>query len=153
MANTYTQITIQLVFAVQNRKALIRKPFQETLHKYIGGIFRNQKQKLLVINSVPDHIHILFGMSPTCRLSDLVRDVKSESSRFINEERLSNFHFNWQEGYGAFSYSKSQRDTVIKYILNQEEHHRKKNFREEYFKMLDEFEIEYKDEYCFEFFD
>jgi putative transposase len=153
MANSYSQITIQLIFAVKNRNALIVPAFREQLHKYITGIITNQKQKLLAINAVSDHIHILIGQSPSCNLSDLVREIKSESSRFINENKLSKFRFNWQEGFGAFSYSRSQRDTVIKYILYQEKHHKKSTFREEYMDFLKKFEIEFDEKYLFDFFE
>jgi REP element-mobilizing transposase RayT len=153
MANTYTQITIQLIFAVKNRNALIVDSFREELHKYIGGIIRNQDQKLLAINSVPDHIHILIGQTPTITLADLMREIKSESSRFINENKLSRYKFNWQEGYGAFSYSRSQRDRVIKYILNQQNHHQKITFRKEYLGFLEKFEVDYDPRYLFEYFD
>lgn len=153
MANTYSQITIQLIFAVRNREALIASSFREPLHKYITGIIKNQKQKLLSINSVSDHIHILIGQSPSCCLSDLVREIKSESSRFINEKKYSKFKFYWQEGFGSFSYSRSQRDNVIKYILNQEIHHRKRTFKEEYLDFLSKFEIEYDMNYLFDFFE
>ena len=153
MANTYTQISIQLVFAVKYRQALITPDFKVTLHKYISGILRNQDQKLLAINGMPDHIHIFFGMRPDSNLSDLVRDIKSDSSTFVNEKKLSKQKFRWQDGFGAFSYSKSQRDRVIKYILNQEQHHAKKTFREEYFGFLEEFAVDYDEKYVFEFFD
>ncbi|MBW8051717.1 MAG: IS200/IS605 family transposase [Cytophagales bacterium] len=153
MANTYTQISIQLVFAVKYRQALITPDFKVTLHKYISGILRNQDQKLLAINGMPDHIHIFFGMRADSNLSDLVRDIKSDSSTFVNEKKLSKHKFRWQDGFGAFSYSKSQRDSVIKYILNQEQHHAKKTFREEYFEFLKEFDVEYDERYVFEFFD
>jgi len=153
MADTYTQITIQLIFAVKNRNALLNDSFREELHKYIGGIIRNQNQKLLTINSVPDHIHILIGQSPTIALADLMREIKSESSRFINENKLSKYKFNWQEGYGAFSYSRSQRDRVIKYIANQQNHHQKTTFRKEYLGFLEKFEVDYDPRYLFEYFD
>ncbi|MCX6230056.1 MAG: IS200/IS605 family transposase [Bacteroidetes bacterium] len=152
MPNTFTQITIHLIFSVKNRNALITKSFREQLHKYITGIITNQKQKLLAINAMPDHIHILIGLSPSTSLSDLVREIKSESSRHINENKLSEIKFNWQEGFGAFSYSRSQRDNVINYILNQEKHHKKLNFKEEYLNILEKFEIEYEEKYLFDFF-
>ncbi len=151
MANTYSQITIQLIFAVQNRESMINSQFREPLQKYITGIITNQKQKLLTINSVSDHMHILIGQSPTCCLSDLVREIKSESSRFINEKKLSKFKFYWQEGFGAFSYSRSQRDNVIKYITNQEIHHKKSTFKEEYLQFLKKFEIDFNENYLFHF--
>lgn len=123
------------------------------MHKYIAGILKNQGAKLLAINSMPDHLHVFFGMEPSNRLSDLVRDIKSDTSLFINENKLSRFKFYWQEGYGAFSYSQSQKDSVIKYIINQEKHHRKKSFREEYLEILEKFNIKYEPKYLFDFFD
>jgi putative transposase len=153
MPNTYSQITIQLIFAVKNRDSMITPVFREPLHQYITGIIKNQNQKLLSINSVADHLHLLIGQTPNCCLSDLVREIKSESSRHINENKLSKCRFYWQEGFGAFSYSRSQRDTVIQYIVNQEKHHKKKTFREEYLDFLNKFEIEFKNEYLFEFFE
>jgi len=153
MSNTYTQISIQVVFAVKHRNALIKPSFKEDLQKYIAGILKNQNQKLLAINSMPDHIHIFFGMSPETKLSYLIRDIKSDSSTFVNENKLSKYKFHWQEGYGAFSYSRSQRDAVIKYIMNQEKHHSKKTFREEYVEFLKKHDISYNDKYLFEFFE
>jgi REP element-mobilizing transposase RayT len=153
LANTYTQISIQVVFAVKHRNALIKPSFKEDLQKYIAGILKNQNQKLLAINSMPDHIHIFFGMSPETKLSYLIRDIKSDSSTFVNENKLSKYKFHWQEGYGAFSYSRSQRDAVIKYIMNQERHHKKKTFREEYLEFLKRYDIEFNDKYLFEFFE
>ena len=149
MANTYTQIYIQAVFAVQSRQNLISKDHKEELHKYITGIIRNKKQKLIAIKSMPDHIHIFIGMRPSIALSDLIRDIKSNSSSFINEKRWFRGKFNWQEGFGAFSYGHSQIDAIIKYIQNQEKHHAKKTFKEEYLKMLKKFNIEYDDKYLF----
>jgi putative transposase len=153
MANVYYQLSIQLVFAVKNRDALITPDFRETLHKYIGGILVNKKHKPLAINSMPDHVHIFFGMNPNGNLSELVRDIKSDTSTFINEKRLSKFKFYWQEGFGAFSYSLSHRSAVIKYIDNQQKHHKKKTFRNEYLEYLRKFEVEYDNHYLFDFFD
>jgi REP element-mobilizing transposase RayT len=153
MPNTYSQITIQLIFAVQGRESQIFQSFQEKLHQYITGIITNQKQKLLAINSMPNHIHILIGQSPSICLSDLVREIKSESSRFINENKLSPFKFYWQESFGAFSYSRSHRDNVIKYIQNQQIHHRKLSFKEEYVGFLKKFEVEFDEKYLFEWYD
>ena len=153
MANTYSQITIQLIFAVRDREAMILPSFRERLYKYITGIVENQNQKMLAINGTQNHVHILCGISPDVRISDLVRDIKSDSSLFINENKLSKFKFYWQEGYGVFSYSKDQRNAVIRYIMNQEEHHRKKTFREEYLEMLVQFDVEYDVKYLFDFFD
>ena len=150
MANTYTQIYIQIVFAVQGRYNLIRKEYKEELHKYITGIIRNKKQKLIAINSMPDHAHIFIGMKPSIALSDLVRDIKNNSSTFINEKNWVKGKFNWQEGFGAFSYGHSQMDAVVKYIQNQEEHHAKKTFKEEYLELLRKFNVEYNETYLFE---
>jgi putative transposase len=153
MPNTYTQIDIHLVFAVKHRDGLITPSFQNDLYKYITGIFRNKNQKLLAINGMSDHLHILFGMEPDICLSDLVRDVKSDSSLFINQNKFIKTKFHWQEGFGAFSYSHSQRDMVINYIKNQQEHHRKKTFKEEYVEFLKRFNVEYDEKFLFEFFD
>lgn len=150
MANTYSQIHIQAVFAVEGRANLIQSEWKEKLFKYISGIFRNQKQKLLAIGGIEDHIHLLFGLRPSLALSDLIRDVKANSSAFINENQFVRGRFNWQEGYGAFSYSKSQIDIVAKYVLNQEKHHRRRTFKEEYVTLLDRFEVEYDERYLFE---
>jgi putative transposase len=141
---------MQVVFAVKGRQNLLRKENKEELHKYITGIVRNKKQKLLQINSVADHVHILMNLKPDIALSDLVRDVKANSSRFINEQRWVKGRFNWQEGFGAFSYSQSQLGHVIKYIEQQEEHHRKKTFREEYLALLEKFQVEYDRRFVFE---
>ncbi len=150
MANTYTQIYIQIVFAVKGRQNLIRKQHREELHKFITGIVSNRGQKLFAIFVMPDHVHLLLSISPNILTSDLVRDIKAGSSKFINDNRLIVGKFNWQEGYGAFSYSKSQVDNVVKYILNQEEHHKKKTFKEEYLDFLRKFDIKYDDKYLFE---
>jgi putative transposase len=150
MANTYSQVYIQIVFAVKGRQNLIEKENREELHKFITGIVSNRDQKLLAIFAMPDHVHILVGMKPNIAISDLVRDIKAGSSKFINDSKWINGKFNWQEGYGAFSYSKSSIDNVVKYILNQEEHHNKKTFKEEYFDFLKKFEIEYDEKYVFD---
>mgnify|MGYP001809950205 FL=1 len=153
MENFYYQISIQLVFAVKHRESLITSSYENELHSYIGGILLNQKHKPLAINSHKDHIHIFFGMYPNCNLSDLVRDIKSDSSTFINSNQLSPLKFHWQEGYGAFSYSMSHRDNVIRYIRNQERHHQKKSFKKEYLAMLKRFDVEYQEPYLFDFFE
>lgn len=153
MPGTFSQIYIQVVFAVQNRESLIHAAWEEELYKYISGIVRNKEQKMLAINGMPDHIHFFIGMKPSCCLSDLVREIKKSSNNFITERRFTKFKFNWQEGYGAFSYSHSQIDSVIKYIMNQKEHHKKQTFREEYIDFLKKYEIEFKDEYLFEWID
>ena len=149
MSDTYTQIHIHVVFAVQNRQSLIQDSWKNRLYQYITGIIQNQGNKLLAINGMPDHIHILFGLKPTLSLSDLMRDVKGDSSRWINENKLAFGRFSWQEGYGAFSYSKSQIHDVATYIENQEKHHQKKSFYEEYLKILRDFEVEFDDKYVF----
>ena len=153
MAGTFSQIYIQVVFAVQHRESIIHSTWEEELYKYISGIVRNKGQKLLAINGMPDHIHIFIGMKPSCCLSDLVREVKKSSSEFIKEKRFTKFKFNWQEGYGAFSYGHSQIDTVAKYVMNQKEQHKKQTFKEEYLSFLKKFEIEFKDEYLFKWID
>jgi len=152
MANTYTQIYIHIVFAVQGRQNIIPKEHKEELHKYMTGIIQNKGQKLIAINSMPDHVHIFIGMKPTIVLSDLVRDVKNNSSNFINDKKWIRGRFNWQKGFGAFSYAHSQIDTVAKYILNQEKHHGQKTFKEEYLEMLKNFNVEYDEKYLFEFY-
>jgi REP element-mobilizing transposase RayT len=153
MSNTYTQINIQIVFAVSKRENLISKSNRDELQKYITTVIENKGQKLLAIFAMPNHIHILIGMRPNIALSDLVRDIKSTSSNFINSKKWVKGKFNWQNGFGAFSYSNSQLDRVIKYVLNQEEHHKTKTFKEEYLELLRKFEIEFKEEYLFEFYD
>ncbi|MBV6504605.1 MAG: hypothetical protein ILNGONEN_00153 [Syntrophorhabdaceae bacterium] len=150
MANSYTQIYIHVVFAVQGRQNLIPKEHKEELHKYITGIVQNKGQKLIAINSMPDHVHVFIGMKPNVALSDLVRDVKNNSSGFINEKKWMRGRFNWQKGFGAFSYGHSQIDAVVKYIITQEKHHAKKTFREEYLEMLKKFAVEYDEKYLFE---
>lgn len=147
--STFYQIYIQVVFAVKGRNSLIAQSWEEELYKYITGIITNKGQKLIAINGMPDHIHILIGMKPSCCLSDLVREIKKSSNAFINEKKFSKFKFEWQKGYGAFSYSHSSLDNVIAYIQNQKEHHKNKSFREEYIDFLKKFEVEYKDEYLF----
>ncbi len=141
MANTFTQVYVHVIFAVKGRQNLLQRSWKEELHKYITGIIRNKKQKLIRMNSVSDHMHLLIGLRPDIALSDLVRDIKANSSRFINERRWIRGRFNWQEGFGAFSCSQSQLDRVIRYIERQEEHHRKKSFREEYLSFLEKFRV------------
>ena len=153
MSNTYTQIYIQIVFAVKGRQCLILTQNREELQKYITGIVHNREQKLLSIFSMPDHTHLLVGLTPKKSISDLVRDIKAGSSKFINENNWIKGKFNWQEGFGAFSYSRSQIDNVIKYINRQEIHHKKKTFKEEYIEFLKKFEIEYNDKYLFDWLD
>lgn len=150
MAGTFSQIYIQVVFAVRSRNSLIHSTWEEELYKYISGICKNKGQKLLAINGMPDHIHILIGLKPSSCLSDLVREIKKSSNNFINEKRFTPSKFQWQEGYGAFSYSHSALDNVISYINNQKEHHQKHTFREEYISFLKKFELAFKDEDLFE---
>lgn len=150
MAGTYSQIYIQIVFAVKHRDALIHESWEERLYQYITGIVQNKEQKMLAINGMPNHVHLLIGMKPSCCISDLVREVKKSSTEFIAENKLSKFKFNWQEGYGAFSYSHSQLDDVIGYIMNQKEHHKEKTFQEEYTGFLKKFNIEFEENYLFD---
>lgn len=149
MANTYTQIYIHIVFAVEGRQNLIPSEHNNELQKYITGIVSGQNQKLIAINNMPDHMHLLVGLRPDIALSDLVRDVKAGSSKFIKEKRWVKGRFSWQEGFGAFSYSRSQLNAVIRYIQNQQRHHSRKTFREEYIELLEKFGIEYDRRYIF----
>lgn len=150
MSGTFSQIYIQLVFAVKGRNSLISNLWEEELYKYITGIVQNKNQKMLAINGMPDHIHIFIGMKPSCCLSDLIREIKKSSNSFIKEKEFSKYKFEWQEGFGAFSYSHSSLDNVIGYINNQKEHHKKRSFKEEYIDSLRKFNIEFKNEYLFE---
>lgn len=149
MSNTYTQIHIQAIFAVKYRVGIIRDNWKDELYKYITGIIQHHNHKLLIINGVEDHVHVFFGMRPNQSLSDLMQDIKANSSKWINERGLVKGHFEWQSGYGAFSYSKSQVLDVVKYIKNQEEHHKKQTFIEEYHEFLDRFGVEYDERYIF----
>lgn len=151
MANTYTQLYIHLVFAVKNRNALIKKVWKDDLEKYITGIVQNHKHKLLAIGTMPDHIHIFIGYNVNQLIPDLVENIKTSSNDWIKTSKLSKFKFEWQKSYGAFSHS--QLDTVVKYILSQEQHHKKKSFKSEYLEMLLKNEIAFKDEYVFDFID
>ena len=149
MANTYSQIDIHIVFAVEGRQNLINPENNDELQKFITGIVSGQKQKLIAINNMPDHVHILVGLQPDTALSDLVRNIKAGSSNFINRKRWVKGRFSWQEGFGAFSYSRSQLAAVIRYIENQQKHHAKKSFREEYVELLKKFSVEYDERYIF----
>ena len=153
MADTYTQLHFHLVFAVKHRKALILKLWKDELEKYITGIVQNHKHKLLAISTMPDHIHIFIGYNVNHLIPDLVEEIKTSSNAWIKQKKLSKFKFDWQKGYGAFSYSHSQIDPVVNYILNQVEHHRKRTFREEYVGFLTKYKIKFKNKYLFEFFD
>lgn len=150
MANTYSQIYIHIIFSVKNRNNFIRKEYREELHKYITGIISNKNQKLLEINCMSDHLHILIELKPDQALSDLVRDIKSNSSKFINERRWIKGKFQWQEGFGAFSYSHSHFKTVANYIKNQEKHHSVRSFKDEYIKFLKLFNIDFDEKYIFD---
>jgi putative transposase len=149
MANTYTQIHIHFVFAVKFRDGIIQSKWKEDLYKYMSGIIQNNNHKLLAINGMSDHIHILIGLRPAQSISDLMKEVKQSSSKWINQNKLTNGHFEWQEGYSAFSYSKSQINQVVSYIQNQELHHKKKTFKEEYLDFLKKFEIDYDEKFIF----
>ncbi len=149
MANTYTQIHIQFVFAVRFRNSTIQNTWKDELYKYITGIVQNHQHKMLSVNGVSDHIHILIGMRPTQSISDLMQDVKGSSSKWVNEKKFTRTRFEWQEGYGAFSYGKSQIKDVIAYIENQEKHHKKTTFKEEYLEFLEKFEIDFDERYIF----
>jgi REP element-mobilizing transposase RayT len=153
MANTYTQILFQVVFAVKGRQSLISEKHREQVEKYVCGIIANKKSKPLAIYCNPDHCHILIGLHPSVSISEMARDIKANSSKWINENKWVLGKFSWQEGYGAFTYSRSQLSQVVQYIRNQPEHHRKKTFREEYMDFLQKFDIEYEDKYVFEFND
>jgi len=149
MANTYTQIYIHSVFTVQNKISLIKPQWQDDLYKYITGIVQNNGHKLIAINGMPDHIHLLVGMKPNQSLSDLMQDVKGDSSKWIHEKGLIKGKFEWQAGFGSFSYSISQIDAVVKYINNQKNHHKKKTFIQEYLEFLEKFKIPFDDRYIF----
>ncbi len=149
MANTYTQIHIQSVFAVKSRNCVISRNWKEDLYRYMTGIIQNHDHKLLAINGMPDHVHVFFGMRPTQSLSDLMQDIKGDSSKWINERGFVNGRFSWQKGYGAFSYSKSSVDNVIDYIKNQENHHQGKSFIDEYTDFLKKFGVEFDERYIF----
>ena len=153
MANTYSQVTIHSVFAVKSRMNFITNDWRDNLHKYISGIIANKGAKPLAAGGWKDHVHILFGMPVTMCIADFMSAVKASSSTWINQQHFVKGKFEWQAGYGAFSFAKSQRDVVIKYIMNQEEHHRTKNFKEEYIEMLTDFDVAYEDKYLFEFYD
>ena len=138
-----------MIFTVQDGTCAVREPGEEELYKYITGIIRNQGHKLLAINGMPDHVHILIGMRPVQSLSDLLQDIKGDSSKWINQKKFVKGRFSWQEGFGAFSYSKSHVDNVIEYIKNQKEHHKKRSFIEEYLDFLEKFNVDYDERYIF----
>lgn len=153
MANTYTQMYVHLVFSPKNRNALIDKKLKNDLEKYITGIVQNHKHKILAIGTMPDHIHIFIGYNVNHLIPNLVEEIKTSTNAWINKSGLSGFHFEWQKGYGAFSHSRSQLDSVANYVLNQEMHHRKKPFKEEYLEILRRNDIDFNHEYVFDFFE
>ncbi len=153
MAGTYSQLYIQIVFAVKGRENIIKKSWSDELYKYISGIISGKGHKSIIVNGMPDHMHAFIGLKPSMAISDLVRDIKNNSSKFINEHRFVRGRFQWQEGYGAFSYSHSHIEDVYNYVLNQEKHHKRKTFREEYLDFLQRFELEYDDRYLFDYYD
>ncbi len=150
MPNTYTQLYIQIVFTVKGKQNLIPKSKQEELFKYISGIISNKGHKSIIVNGMSDHIHLFVGLKPSISISELARDVKNNSSKFINKSGWLKNNFSWQEGFGAFSYSNSQIDKVYNYILNQEKHHQEKTFKKEYTELLDEFDVDYLEKYLFD---
>ena len=150
MPGTFSQVYIQVVFAVKGRENLIGKTWKDELHKYIAGIIKGKDQKPIIVNGMADHIHAFIGLRPSMPISDVVREIKNNSTNFINEKGFLRGRFSWQEGYGAFSYGHSQIDKVYNYILNQEEHHKKTTFREEYIGLLRKFEVEFDERYLFE---
>lgn len=150
MANTYTKIYLHIVFAVRNRKSLIQTEWKDELYKYITGVVKNNGHKLIAINGMPDHIHMAVGYKPNQLISVLVQDIKGNSSTWINKKKLLSDKFNWQAGYGAFSFSHSHIDTVVKYIYNQEIHHKKKSLKEEYIELLTKYEVDYNEKYILE---
>lgn len=153
MPGTFSQIYIQIVFAVKGRENLISNSWKTELHTYIAGIIKGKEQKSIIVNGMPNHVHAFVGLRPSMMIADLVRDIKNNSSNFINDRKLVKGKFAWQEGYGAFSYSHSHIQRVHDYILNQEKHHQKKTFKEEYLELLRKFEVEYNKKYLFEWFD
>ena len=151
MANTYSQIYIHIVLVVKNRESLIVKRHQPEIFRYMSGIITNKGHKSIIVNGMPDHVHILIGLNPAFAISDIVREVKKSTSSFINNKGYLKGKFYWQQGYGAFSYSRSQLDKVYNYILNQERHHMKSDFKTEYLNLLNEFQIDYNSDYLFNF--
>jgi len=150
MPGTFSKLYIQVVFAVKGRENLIANSWKDELHKYLAGIIKGKDQKSIIVNGMPDHIHAFIGLRPAMKIADLVRDLKNNSSNFINDNKFVKGKFNWQDGYGAFSYSHSHIDKVYQYVLNQEEHHKKRTFRQEYIGLLKKFEIEYEEKYLFD---
>jgi REP element-mobilizing transposase RayT len=153
MAGTFSQIHIQIVFAVKGRENLIDKSWKEDVNKYISGIIKGKDQKPIIVNGMPDHMHVFMGLRPAMSIAEMARDIKNNSSNFINKNGFIKRKFAWQEGYGGFSYSHWDIEKIYNYILNQEVHHKKKTFREEYIGFLKEFEIAYDEKYLFEWYD
>ncbi|MFN5170711.1 MAG: IS200/IS605 family transposase [Cyclobacteriaceae bacterium] len=149
MANTYTQLHVQFVFAVQNRRSLIQPAWEEELFKYMTGIVKNHKHKMIAINGMPDHVHLFVGLHPAQSISDLMQIVKGESSEWINKKGFVSGKFRWQEGYGAFSYGHSQVEQVYRYVMNQKEHHKSRTFQNEYTELLKKFEVLFDERYIF----
>lgn len=150
MPNTYSQIYLQFVFAVKGRQSLIQKENKEELHKYITALVQARKAKMLAVHCMPDHIHLFVGFKPSVLISDFVKEIKVKSNEFITSKKWVNGSFNWQEGYGVFSYGHSQIDRVCKYVLNQEAHHKKKTFKDEYHDFLERFAISFEEQYLFQ---
>jgi REP element-mobilizing transposase RayT len=153
MPGTFSQLYIQIIFAVKGRENFIGTEWQSDLNKYLAAIIKAKQQKPIIVNGMPDHIHAFVGLKPVMAISDLVRDIKNNSSKFINESGLLKKKFSWQEGYGAFSYSHSHLERVYNYILNQQQHHKKKSFKQEYLGFLNKFEVKYDEQYLFEWYD
>ena len=153
MPGTFSQLYIQYVFAEKGRQNLISHSFEKEIYSYIAGIIRNKDQKPLAINGMPDHVHVLVGLKPIMRISDLIRDIKNNSTNFINQRGFLKQKFSWQEGYGAFSYSESNYGKVIDYIKSQQKHHEKRTFHQEYLLLLKKFNIAFDEKYLFEFYD
>ena len=149
----FTQMHVQLVFAVKNRDAVLTRDIRKRVFEYLSGITTKLKHKSIIVNGMPDHVHVLFGLNPSVSISDTVHDLKRSTSLLINNEKLFKGKFAWQEGYGAFSYSRSQLDNIYNYIKTQEEHHKRKTFKEEYIELLEKFEIEFNHQFLFDFFD
>lgn len=153
MANTFSQIYLQFVFAVKHRQNLIPREHKEELHKYITGLVQNRKSKMIAVHCMPDHTHIFVGFKPVMQIADFVKEIKVESNEFINKQRWISRQFAWQQGYGVFSYSRSHIDNVARYVLNQEEHHKKRTFQQEYVEFLNRFEVPFDERYLFDFFE
>lgn len=153
MAGTYTQIYLQFVIVVNGRQNLLAKPWRQDVFKYISGIITNKGQKAIIVNGVDNHVHIFVGLKPSMRISDLIRDIKNNTSNYVNKKKWVTGKFSWQEGYGVFSYTYSHIDKVYNYILSQEEHHKKYTFKEEYTKYLKDFQVEHDEKYLFDWLD